>query len=62
LLLYEVKVRAGVLPLTDLANKTFDPYAFERNAYLQARDFMVKGQQSENGAEDELKQLQQEPP
>ena len=62
LLLYEVKVRSDILPLTDMANKTFDPYAFERNAYLQARDFMVKGQPAENGAEEELKQLQQEPP
>lgn len=62
LLIYEVKVRADILPLTDMANKTFDPYAFERNAYLQARDFMVKGQQAQNGAEEELKQLQQDNP
>jgi ABC-type transporter lipoprotein component MlaA len=57
-----VNERADILPLTDMANKTFDPYAFERNAYLQARDFMVKGQPTENGAEEELKRLQQEPP
>ena len=61
LLIYEVTERADLLPLTDMANKTFDPYAFERNAYLQQRDFMVKGSQPhENSAEDELKQLQQD--
>jgi phospholipid-binding lipoprotein MlaA len=60
LLLYEVKERADVLPLTDMAKKTFDPYAFERNAYLQHRDFLVKGPQARNGAEEELKQLQQD--
>jgi phospholipid-binding lipoprotein MlaA len=62
LLLYDVKARADLLPLTDMAKKTFDPYAFERNAYLQHRDFMVAGPQAQNGAEEELKQLQQEPP
>lgn len=61
LLLYEVKLRADLLPLTDMAKKTFDPYAFERNAYLQHRDFMVQGPQAEkNSAEEELKQLQQD--
>ena len=61
LLLSDVKARADLLPLTDMAKKTFDPYAFERNAYLQHRDFMVKGPQTENGAEEELKQLQEPP-
>lgn len=61
LLLYEVRVRADLLPLTDQAAKTFDPYAFERNAYLQNRDFMVKGQKAETGPEEELKELQQGP-
>ena len=60
LLLYSVKLRADLLPLTDMARKTYDPYAFERNAYLQHRDFMVKGPQAENGAEEELKQLQEQ--
>lgn len=62
LLLYDVKARADLLPLTDMAKKTFDPYAFERNAYLQHRDFMVAGPQPEkNSAEEELKQLQEPP-
>lgn len=60
-LLNAVKIRADLLPLTDMAAKTFDPYAFERNAYLQQRDFMVKGpQENKNSAEEELKQLQQQ--
>jgi phospholipid-binding lipoprotein MlaA len=59
LLLYEVRERADLLPLTDQAEKTFDPYAFERNAYLQNRDFMIQGPKAENGPEEELKELQQ---
>lgn len=60
LLLYEVRNRADLLPLTDMAKQTFDPYAFERNAYLQSRDFMVQGPQAQNNAEEELKQLQEQ--
>jgi phospholipid-binding lipoprotein MlaA len=60
LLFYEMTERAAVLPLTDMANKTFDPYAFERDAYLQNRDFMVKGSKAQGGAEEELKQLEQD--
>jgi phospholipid-binding lipoprotein MlaA len=59
LLLYEVRERADLLPLTDQAEKTFDPYAFVRNAYLQNRDFMIQGPKAENGPEEELKELQQ---
>lgn len=62
LLLYEINERANLLPITDMAKKTFDPYAFERNAYLQQREYMIEGQQGQqNSAEDELKQLQQGP-
>jgi len=60
LVLYEVRNRADLLPLTDMAKQTYDPYAFERNAFLQHRDFMVKGPNAENNAEQELKELQQE--
>jgi phospholipid-binding lipoprotein MlaA len=60
LLVFEVSLRASILPLTDLAQKSYDPYAFERNAYLQNRDFMVKGQKAQGGAEEELKQLQEQ--
>lgn len=60
LLFYSINERAALLPLTDMAKQTYDPYAFERNAYLQHRDFMVQGPQAQNGAEEELKQLQQQ--
>jgi phospholipid-binding lipoprotein MlaA len=60
LLVYMIDERASILPLTDLAQKTYDPYAFERNAYLQHRDYMIKGQKAQGSAEDELKQLQQQ--
>lgn len=60
LLLYEVTVRADLLPLTDMANKTYDPYSFERNAYLQHRDFMVQGPKAQNNADEELKRLQEQ--
>jgi phospholipid-binding lipoprotein MlaA len=60
LLVFEVSLRASILPLTDLAQKSYDPYAFERNAYLQNRDFMVKGEKAQGSAEDELKQLQEQ--
>jgi phospholipid-binding lipoprotein MlaA len=59
-LVYEIELRASILPLTDMAQKTYDPYAFERNAYLQHRDFMVKGQKSQGSADEELKELQQQ--
>ncbi len=60
-LLDAVKIRADLLPLTDIAEQNFDPYAFERNAYLQQRAFMVTGPQTQkNSAEEELKELQQQ--
>ncbi|MGH8199867.1 MAG: MlaA family lipoprotein [Steroidobacteraceae bacterium] len=56
-----VRIRADVLPLTNIAEQNFDPYAFERNAYLQQRHFLVKGAQAQkNSAEEELKELQQQ--
>lgn len=49
-----------LLPIIQLDEEAYDPYAFARNAYLQARDFMVKGaQEHKNQAEEELKELQQ---
>lgn len=47
-----------LLPELQLDLKSYDPYAFARNAYVQERTFMVKGAQ-EGGAEQELQQLQQ---
>jgi phospholipid-binding lipoprotein MlaA len=47
-----------LLPELRLDLKAYDPYAFARNAYLQERNFMVKGPE-EGSAEQELKELQQ---
>ena len=49
-----------LLPLIRLDEQAYDPYTFARDAYLQQRDFMVKGPQG-GGAEEELKQLQEPP-
>lgn len=49
-----------LLPLIRLDEQAYDPYAFARNAYLQQRDFMVKGPNAQNNAEQELKELQQQ--
>ena len=48
-----------LLPEIRLTEQAYDPYAFARNAYLQERKFMVKGQSAQHGgAEEELKQLE----
>ena len=36
-----VDARAGLLPLDETLQKTFDPYAFVRDAYLQRRAYLV---------------------
>jgi phospholipid-binding lipoprotein MlaA len=51
-----------ILPEIRLILKAYDPYGFARNAYLDHRDFMVKGPRAQGGAEEELKELQQEQP
>lgn len=38
-----IQSRADVLPLDRLIECAYDPYAVERNLYLQRRDFRVKG-------------------
>jgi phospholipid-binding lipoprotein MlaA len=48
-----------LLPVLRLDLKAYDPYGLARSAYLQQRAFMVKGPQ-EGGAEQELKELQQQ--
>ena len=48
-----------ILPVIELDLKAYDPYGLARSAYLQNRDFMVKGQKAQGGAEEELKELQQ---
>jgi phospholipid-binding lipoprotein MlaA len=39
--LYLVDTRQALLPLEDTLAKTFDPYAFVRDAYLQRRAYLV---------------------
>ncbi|HVN47060.1 MAG TPA: VacJ family lipoprotein [Steroidobacteraceae bacterium] len=58
--------RARLLPLDATIQSAYDPYAFIRNAYLQNRDFKVKGQsESEEEQEqrlmDEAAQEESEP-
>jgi phospholipid-binding lipoprotein MlaA len=48
-----------LLPIIQLDEEAYDPYAFARDAYLQQRDFMVKGSQG-GGAEEELQELQRQ--
>lgn len=36
-----VDTRAGLLPLDETISKTYDPYAFVRNAYLQRREYLI---------------------
>ncbi len=49
----EVDVRARLLPLDATIQSAYDPYSFIRNAYLQNRDFKVKGDQPQNEQEQE---------
>jgi phospholipid-binding lipoprotein MlaA len=51
--------RARLLPLDPTIQSAYDPYAFIRNAYLQNRDFMVHGGQSQNEEEQEQKLLEE---
>ncbi len=49
----EVDVRARLLPLDATIQSAYDPYSFIRNAYLQNRDFKVKGDQPQKEEEQE---------
>jgi len=51
--------RARLLPLDATIQSAYDPYAFIRNAYLQNRDFMVTGGQSQSEEEQELKLMEE---
>jgi phospholipid-binding lipoprotein MlaA len=51
--------RARLLPLDATIQSAYDPYAFIRNAYLQNRDFMVTGGQSESEEEQERKLMEE---
>jgi phospholipid-binding lipoprotein MlaA len=51
--------RAGLLPLDATLQSAYDPYAFIRNAYLQNRDFKVRGDQPETEQEQEQKMIEE---
>src|SRR5262249_4366264 len=54
--------RARLLPLDATIQSAYDPYAFIRNAYLQNRDFMVTGGQSQSEEEQEQKLMEEAGP
>ena len=71
LLLDIVDSRSRYLEASRVLDSAYDPYAFLRNAYLQNRQFKVRGGTSKNEEEEEQKMLeesgieptpQQEPP
>ena len=49
----KIDLRARFLPTDRIVDNSYDPYAFIRNAYLQNRDFKVKGAQSETEQQSE---------
>jgi phospholipid-binding lipoprotein MlaA len=51
--------RARLLPLDATIQSAYDPYAFIRNAYLQNRDFMVTGGQSQSEEQQEEKLMEE---
>ena len=60
--LYTVRTvdhRSRLLPLDATIQSAYDPYAFVRSAYLQNRDFMVHGGQSQSEEEQEEKLMQE---
>lgn len=54
-----VDLRAGLLEATEALDRSYDPYSFLRNAYLQNRDFKVNGGQSTSEEEQEQKLMEE---
>ena len=54
-----IDTRANLLYLDQTLQSAYDPYAFVRNAYLQNRDFMIHGGQSNQEEDQEQKLLEQ---
>jgi phospholipid-binding lipoprotein MlaA len=42
----QIDRRAGVLDLDKIVDSAYDPYAFVRNAYLQRRNYLIKGDEN----------------
>jgi phospholipid-binding lipoprotein MlaA len=49
----EIDARARLLPYDKLVDSAFDPYTFVRNAYLQNREFKVRGNASKTEEQQE---------
>jgi phospholipid-binding lipoprotein MlaA len=54
-----IDTRANLLYLDQTVQNAYDPYAFVRNAYLQHRDYMIRGGQSNQEEDQEQKLLEQ---
>jgi phospholipid-binding lipoprotein MlaA len=54
-----VDLRASLLDATAALDRTYDPYAFMRNAYLQHRDFKVNGGASQSEEEQEQRLMEE---
>jgi phospholipid-binding lipoprotein MlaA len=54
-----VDARAHLLDAEGLLQGAYDPYAFIRNAYLQNRQFKVRGSDSQSEADEEQKMLEE---
>jgi phospholipid-binding lipoprotein MlaA len=55
-----VDQRSRLLPLDATIQSAYDPYAFIRNAYLQNRDFKVRGEQAPSEEEQQEQKLMEE--
>lgn len=55
--LYTVDLRASLLEASATADRAYDPYSFIRSAYLQNREYKVRGEQPSNEEEQEQKLL-----
>jgi phospholipid-binding lipoprotein MlaA len=58
-LLEKVDTRSRLLDVDRLLDSAYDPYAFLRNAYLQNRQFKVRGGRSQSEADEEQKMLEE---
>jgi phospholipid-binding lipoprotein MlaA len=59
-LVEKVDARARLLGTDQALDSAYDPYAFMRNAYLQYRDFKVRGGSAEGEEERQERQLEEE--
>lgn len=48
-----IVIKAKFLPADKLVREAFDPYVFVRNAYLQRRDYLIKGAKDQEPVDDD---------